>query len=1856
MEHILHTVFKLPGDSPLEVALKEAYIDTVDALLALSRHEIDALTFTTVDKNKKIKQELPLGLRNLILVFKGYNKHLWIRGESPDWKDMTYADFSEYRLHTYDPEMWDASAAATSAPASSSATPARASSPLVEFQKGIKRNKADYTVLKDDKQWDKWRRASLATARSHACEEILDPDFEVDETDPQAVAVFREKQKFMYSVFEEKLQTDMGRHLVREHEMDYNAHLIFSELVVHAKKSTQAAIDSSELLSYITTTRMHDAKWRGTSKAFILHWCDKLRLYEELIDKDDRLTDNVKMAMLQNAVSGISALHQVKTTAAHEIARGKPPLTYSQYLTLLLSAAATCDEKRAPTKFRNGRTVFHHDLIQSIDDVSNSGWQAMTHELDGIADDDPDFDIDTDVAFIQVNAHDARRGGNRRFGPSMPRNVWQSLSPAEQTAWDTMSQQTKASILGVKMQTGQQPPPVTSPPSLQRSANTHEVMTNDPSGTVGTPATEPNEPPASQSEEETGGIMAFATKQSASPGDLRRVLSKQNTRGSRPSNSVQFKDSDNEPSELVINGKRFRQINVHEQVTYNVSNHKASKQGSLVDRGANGGIAGSDVRVIWPGEGRCVDVSGIDSHQVTDLKIVTAGGVVNSQRGPVIAILHQYAYMGTGKSIHSSGQLEWYKNDVNDRSMKVKGGLQRIETNDGYVHPLNIKNGLPYVSMRPYTDDEWETLPHVVWTSDVEWDPKVLDHEIEDDDQWYDAISDMQEGIMQSPFDEFGNYRKREVDLHFFDTEQTPTIDEEMDRAVLANEHTVTSKEPDYEALRPYFLFASADVIKRTFKATTQFARMPVGNTLRNTFKTPFPACNVLRRNEPVATDTVFSDVPAVDGGETCAQIYVGRNTLVTDVYGMKSEKQFVNTLEDNIRKRGAMDKLISDRAQVEVGKRCNDILRAYCIDDWQSEPGYQHQNFAERRYNTVKSSVNGLLNRTGAPAYTWLLALLYVCFILNLTAVESIGWIPPLTCMDGTTKDISVLVSAFKYWEPVYYKMEDTKFPSDSTEKRGRFVGFAENVGHALTYKILTDDTKKVIYRSRIRSALTEGERNLRVDPLGSKDVPSVLKSKHTYDGEETFMPTLDPTSLVGRTFLMDPEENGERHRAKIVEAIIDNEQQIANDPGMIKFRCSVNDDQYEDIVTYNEILNHIEKDETDEGVWKFKCISAHEGPLNPSDKNYKGSRYNVLVEWETGETTFEPLHIIAADDPVTCAIYAKDHNLLEKEGWRRFKPLARRQKKLIRMVNQAKLKSFRRGPIYMYGFLVPRNHNEAMELDRKNGNTRWYDSEKVELAQVDEYDTFIDHGKGGRPPDGYKKISVHMVYAVKHDGRHKSRLVAGGHLTEVPIDSVYSSVVSLRGLRLVVFLAELNGLDVWSTDIGNAYLEAKTKEKVYVIAGPEFGDREGHVLVIDKALYGLRSSGLRFREKLADSLRDMGFVPSKAEDDIWMRRNGDVWEYVATYVDDLCIAAKNPQEIIDVLEKKYKYKLKGTGPIKFHLGCDFFRDEDGVLCFAPRKYIEKMIDTYERMFGSKPKAYTSPLEKGDHPELDTSEELDEAGITKYQSLIGAMQWAVSIGRIDITTAVMTMSGFRTAPRIGHLERCKRIYGYLSKMKHAMIRVRTEEPDYSDVPEQHFDWAYTVYGDVKEIIPDDLPEPLGKPVVLTTYVDANLYHDWLTGRSVTGILHLVNQTPFDWYSKKQSTVETATYGSEFSAARVATDQIMDNRQTLRYLGVPVRPVTYMFGDNESVVDSSSRPHAKLHKRHMALSYHRVREAIAAKIINFQHIRGNINPADILSKHWGYQSVWPMLQTLLFWQGDTLDLIDMKEEGKSKED
>ena len=231
---------------------------------------------------------------------------------------------------------------------------------------------------------------------------------------------------------------------------------------------------------------------------------------------------------------------------------------------------------------------------------------------------------------------------------------------------------------------------------------------------------------------------------------------------------------------------------------------------------------------------------------------------------------------------------------------------------------------------------------------------------------------------------------------------------------------------------------------------------------------------------------------------------------------------------------------------------------------------------------------------------------------------------------------------------------------------------------------------------------------------------------------------------------------------------------------------------------------------------------------------------------------------------------------------------------------------------------------------------------------------------------------------------------------------------------------------------------------------------------------------------------------------------------------------------------------------------------------------------------------------------------------------------------------AVSSMGRFRAEPRTGHLDRLGRIFGHLRNYKDFSIKFRTEMPDYSAYVPQTYDWEY-IYGGVTEETPSDAPEPLGNPVCTTHWVDASLNHCKVTGRGVTGCVHMVNKTPIDMYTKRQSTVETSTYGAEFVAARICTDQIIALRYELMMLGVPLTGPAYMFGDNESVIVSATIPEGNLKKRHVTLSYHRVREAIAAKVIQFYHVRSEENPADVLTKFLPVGKWWPLLKPLLHW-------------------
>ena len=518
-------------------------------------------------------------------------------------------------------------------------------------------------------------------------------------------------------------------------------------------------------------------------------------------------------------------------------------------------------------------------------------------------------------------------------------------------------------------------------------------------------------------------------------------------------------------------------------------------------------------------------------------------------------------------------------------------------------------------------------------------------------------------------------------------------------------------------------------------------------------------------------------------------------------------------------------------------------------------------------------------------------------------------------------------------------------------TEKGRELVKEFEGDARSIILKLHHYHTKSNVAQHDIIT-LTKTSPNLRLDTPKGEDQPQDLTSdvfvygRPNPDGSDNPPPMsiINFDDLLGRTFLLPMDENGERKRATISEHVKDLCQEQVSREDQLRFKLKIDGDQLDDFISYNQLMEYLE-DKTDtgpleDGLYRFKCIKDHKGPYTSSDPEYNGSSYDLLLEWETGEQTWEPLGNIIASDPYTCAVYAKEHNLLNTPGWKLLKRHARTARRLIRSLKKSKYRQARASRKYKHGWEVPRDYAHALQLDIHNGNNKCKEAIDLEIEQIKEYQVFKDFGKAvydkntiTNAPKGHQKIRVHFVFDVKHCGKFKARLVADGHLTK-----------EWRNLRLAMFLAELNNLELWGADVGNAYLQALTREKLYIVVGPEFEELQGHVLVMYKTLYGTRSGGACWHDKFFDILHHMGFKPSRADSDIWTKSSKDgSHEYIAVYVDDLAICMKDPKSFCDTLKEKYKLKLKGVGPINYHLGCGHTRDEDGTLVADPRKYVEK-------------------------------------------------------------------------------------------------------------------------------------------------------------------------------------------------------------------------------------------------------------------------------------------------------------------------
>ena len=344
---------------------------------------------------------------------------------------------------------------------------------------------------------------------------------------------------------------------------------------------------------------------------------------------------------------------------------------------------------------------------------------------------------------------------------------------------------------------------------------------------------------------------------------------------------------------------------------------------------------------------------------------------------------------------------------------------------------------------------------------------------------------------------------------------------------------------------------------------------------------------------------------------------------------------------------------------------------------------------------------------------------------------------------------------------------------------------------------------------------------------------------------------------------------------------------------------------------------------------------------------------------------------------------------------------------------------------------------------------------------------------------------------------------------------------------------------------------------------------------------------------------------------------------------MDDVLGISVDAEGLLKEIAKDFKFKKDEIKPPDYYLGGKIERKElngKKIWTVCSRDYAKlslKNIEDRAKKYGFEvPTKVTTPMSSNYSPELDKSFELDVGGITFYQEIMGILRWMVELGRVDIHTELSMLSSYQASPRVGHLEQALHIVAYIEKKPKLTLYF---DPSLPQIDESMFtgddaDVFLDHYRDAKEQMPERMPQPRGRPVTMTAFVDASHAANKVTRRSHTGFIIFVNRAPIIWYSKKQNTVESSTFSSEFIAMKTCMEQIVALRFKLRMFGVPIDGAANSIADNDSVVKNSSKINSSLNKKHSSIAYHAVRRSVAARIMRVGWIQSEENIADAMTK------------------------------------
>ena len=1211
--------------------------------------------------------------------------------------------------------------------------------------------------------------------------------------------------------------------------------------------------------------------------------------------------------------------------------------------------------------------------------------------------------------------------------------------------------------------------------------------------------------------------------------------------------------------------------------------------------------------------------------------------------------------------------------------------------------PLLMNGPISFLPVRYPTDDELNHCNHFDLTSYDEWDPTFFD----DIDKGVSSVEQLQN---------YSNDLSNQLASHV---------------CVNAVSHGSTSDVTPESLAKLWHV--GLPIAKRTLQVTTQDYMRKLSGKVSRRVKTKAHQNRYKQLGGYLSmfcSDTFHSKVKSLRGN-TYIQLFCNRGNYVRS-YPIESKSNAHHGLDRFLHEVGIPSELLTDGARELVLSEWGKICRRYKVRQITTEPHSPWQNPAELAGGQVKRKVRRVMKITNTPVVLWDYCWEYISSLRCITAVDNayLDGLTPFSKVHGYTPDISEYLT-FKWFDWVWYHEP----VNPDKELLGRWLGPAHNIGQGLAYHVLSDsgmvkirstvtpvspesiETQPVqermqLFTKTVESIIGNFTKSTQArfpectdDPYESMfevdDLDDELIEPQEVDLQGNVIPRPDLDGMDDAPYLeMEdkfigakvplPHPNGE-----MIEATVKSRKRTAT--GMLKgtehdnpmmdtrvYEVEFPDGSYDEYaanVLIENLYQHIDDDGKHHSI--LRSIVDHDCDsniaLSMDEGTYECPKSGVLrkrittkgwklkVEWKDGTQSWIPLKTLKESNPIEVAEYSVAHEIHKQPAFAWWAPhVLRKRDRIIKQVQHRKVKKNLK-----YGIKIPNSVAEAIRLDKENGNNLWRDAINKEMKNV--LVAFKLLKEGEVPLPGSKRIPYHIIFDARFDLTRKARLVAGGHMhKDVPSYDTYSSVVSRDSVRMLLMIAALNDLDVLSADIGNAYLNARNKERVHVICGPElFGpEAEGKTAVIVRALYGLKSAGNAWRHHFSTYIRtELGYETTVADNDVYRKATvkpdgTKCYSYFIVYVDDIISIDTNPKRIMNKINNDFRLK-DGIDTPKMYLGTDVKAWDNQMgnglesECWAlgSQTYLKEAVKVCENLmkehgleFSSSKRACTTPFSNQNYrPELEDSAYCGDVLANVYQNLIGVLRWMCELGRIDVLHEVSILSQYLAQPRTGHLQQVINIFHYAKKYNRSWIVLDPTRFDIDWIPtkpsEVHPDIRAKamkdIYTDAQESLPHNMPEPRGKEVDITVFVDADHAGNRVTRRSHTGVIIFVNMAPVIWYSKRQNTVETSTFGSEFIALRIALELTEALRYKLRMFGVPISGPARILCDNKSVVDSSSYPESRLKKKHCSIAYHRIREAVAAGTILIYFERSATNLADLLTKPLVAAKREPLVQAIM---------------------